>query len=1232
MHFYTKYTKEKIKIASKPFASGGEGALYHVVSPRQYKHLIAKIYYPEKRSPLRENKITYLIQHPPIPISQKQHAPIGWPVDTLYDNEKDFIGFLLPLLQGNKLTILTSSKLPRRIDTAWLRFSLKNKDSFKLRLRLCFNIASTLYQIHNSQNYVLVDLKPDNILVQANGLISIVDMDSVEIIEDNNVLFPAPVATPEYTPPEKYTIERSISTPVHESWDRFSMAVIFYQLLFGLHPFAASAKAPYDKLVGLDDKIRYGLFVHNPDIQEHFATIPPPHRRFNEIDSLLKDLFLECFVLGHTHADSRPTAEDWCAYLISALNLPIQLSGINAITKTAQNYKLPSSLVKLDKLPKIASRFVQHLKLGKPNKFMTREVALVPAQNLTNLQKLVPNTKFLELEQLQNHDHTNLPKVPTPDWLTKDFILPYEIEAKEKKYFQFVVGVLMVGSLGFLSFGFWLSALLFALPGLALFTFIQNKKFKSLLAAQTALEQWTKEKMSLEEQKENITQQKENIQQIVLNLSKEHQHAFPAPVAQYFQKIDTYEQELNGFDAFIQEQDTKAQATRKNERQAYQELRKIYADKIKAHPDLAPFRSTAHNYLAHQINYKIELAKKNIEATQAIIAEEKKNFATAQKMLKDKFEHKESTLIKQFNMQLQKNIAEVNPTRIKTTYKKRFQELKTNLKQTVEKEQTLIEEKIVPQIEKLLLDKQKKLIEDNNNNNNENELNIRINTELKNLKKAKENSKLFKKLNINFKEELFNPPTVQLLDQFQLPVLDLKHQVVITESIDPDILLLQLTNYVDKINDLLFDFQKNWTNLTKELKTLHKKLRHNQAELRRQQQPSLSVEKQRIKEVNKALIGEANIAQNFDLIFKNQTMTPEQEQDLLTQLDNYGLVSILELKEIDVIHNNFIYNNGVVLSCAKLQTEELQALKDFWDYIHLKKDSLIQALEEEDLLLVASQSEKMLFQEIKELKSQIIKKLNNYQTTTAQNLDTLKELYIKQEYLAKQIQQAKKSIFQAEKALRLQEIKRLEKQIELHWKDIREQQQQIAQEKEEHYQSKLALLQKEEKKKLNNLEQEKLKLTKQFTQEKIAQENILKQKFLEEKNNLDQTFEKELLTHLDNIEQQQQLIKRYKKSLSFLEEEHNKLKENIKQKIQDFEDYYSNLQKETSDKYDNLRLLSIYLKNRLPKVKEYIDVSDARLEKLDSLLEQYQDLQLQYEEIQLQIANKETLQTWYDNL
>ncbi len=322
LHFYTKYSKEKIKISDKPMASGGEGAIYAIASPRSYRHLVAKIFYPNKRTKEREQKMQYLLEHPPIHFTKGQHSSIGWVQDLVYKDNR-FLGILLIKIAGKKLTKLTLAKLPRRADKAWQRFSFQDPNALQLRLRTCFNLAVAIYQIHKSEQYVLVDLKPDNILMQPNGLLAIVDMDSVEVIKDGKTIFSAPVATPEYTPPEHYTNPR---TTIHETWDRFSLGVIFYQLLLGLHPFAASCHPPYDNLVGLHDKIQHHLYVHNADKKASFKVIPPPHQHYHQLPIPVQQLFQACFENGAKNPFDRPSALDWCSTLAELLELPFDIA------------------------------------------------------------------------------------------------------------------------------------------------------------------------------------------------------------------------------------------------------------------------------------------------------------------------------------------------------------------------------------------------------------------------------------------------------------------------------------------------------------------------------------------------------------------------------------------------------------------------------------------------------------------------------------------------------------------------------------------------------------------------------------------------------------------------------------------------------------------------------------------------------------------------------------------
>ncbi|BDS15291.1 protein kinase domain-containing protein [Aureispira anguillae] len=314
--YYLKHSRQSISLVAKPFAGGGEGDLYEVLTA-SHKQYVAKIYHPQKRSKEREEKIAYLIEHPPVGLSEE--GAIVWVIDALYDANYQFAGFIMPFARGKKLELLCLGKLSRKLGQEWSRFDFKHKTALQYRLRVCFNLAAAIYQIHATNHYVLVDMKPENILIQSNGLLSIVDTDSVEVLEDGVAIFPAPVATPEYSPPEFYRQAEEKNKTVRESWDRFGLAVIFYKLLCGIHPFAASAKPPYDHLVSLHEKIEEGLFVHNKTRQTLLNVVPPPHQRFEALDLGLQDLFIQCFEGGHESPELRPTANEWCAAFLVAI-------------------------------------------------------------------------------------------------------------------------------------------------------------------------------------------------------------------------------------------------------------------------------------------------------------------------------------------------------------------------------------------------------------------------------------------------------------------------------------------------------------------------------------------------------------------------------------------------------------------------------------------------------------------------------------------------------------------------------------------------------------------------------------------------------------------------------------------------------------------------------------------------------------------------------------------------
>ncbi|MCH2042716.1 MAG: hypothetical protein MK212_01130 [Saprospiraceae bacterium] len=323
LHYYTKYTKEKIKLSAKPFAGGGEGNLYKIASPRNLSHLVAKIYHPQKRSKIREQKLVYLMKNPPKGYIVNEHPNIIWVTEVIYEDEShDFAGILMPIAKGIKLENFTSNRLPRQLGSDWDRFRFQHPEALAIRQKVAFNIAAAIHLVHQKERYVLVDLKPDNILIQPNGLISLVDMDSIEVVENGKSIYDAPVATPEFIPPEHYRKDNLDYIPTtQKTWDLFGLGAILYKLFLGIHPYAASARPPHDHLVSLEDKIQAGLFVHDPSKRDLFFIIPPPHKVFYDLDERIQDLFYSCFIHGYHKPTDRPTADQWCNILSTILGI-----------------------------------------------------------------------------------------------------------------------------------------------------------------------------------------------------------------------------------------------------------------------------------------------------------------------------------------------------------------------------------------------------------------------------------------------------------------------------------------------------------------------------------------------------------------------------------------------------------------------------------------------------------------------------------------------------------------------------------------------------------------------------------------------------------------------------------------------------------------------------------------------------------------------------------------------
>ncbi len=349
---FIKNTNQVINLAVKPFAAGGEGELYDLLQSEEDMPLVAKLFYPHKRTAEKAAKIDYLISNPPAISFGKGQNPVAWPQKSLVDEQGNFVGFLMPKVAGEKLEILCAAKLPKYLGSAWQKLKLGKEEAVRLRLKVCYNIAVAVNMLHQTDTYVLVDLKPDNILIQNSGLVSLVDMDSIEVIEDQKTIFAATVATPEYTPAEYYHGVKPGQKKINTSWDNFSMAVIFYRLLYGIHPYAATSKGRYQNMTDLGDKIKAGLFVHNPNSADVLAVVPPPHLAYRQSYFKLKIIFEKAFLATANNPQTRPTARDWIRvltfhpYISNGRKLPSQLLDSSIINSEEWNQLIVQNILR----------------------------------------------------------------------------------------------------------------------------------------------------------------------------------------------------------------------------------------------------------------------------------------------------------------------------------------------------------------------------------------------------------------------------------------------------------------------------------------------------------------------------------------------------------------------------------------------------------------------------------------------------------------------------------------------------------------------------------------------------------------------------------------------------------------------------------------------------------------------------------------------------------------------
>ena len=297
--------------------SNSEGEIWITQKYRYRRKYLIKIYH--EVTPARIKKLEVMVAYKPKNFHGSQQA-WAWPEYLLADETGKIIGFVMEFIEDSKLLInIYNPQLRKQIKSQfhgsvdWLFIHHTAK-----------NIATIIQSLH-SQDYVIGDMKPQNILVNRYASASIINTDSFQVRHpQTKEIYHCLVGSEGFTPPEllKKELAKIVQTPTH---DNFRLALIIYHLLFGEHPFKGKWIGTEDP-PEIDKLIELGFWCYAPNskILPGRRTIP-----LEIVHPKIQKCFLECFNDGHYHPEKRPTPQNWVDALESAINDLVQCKRVD---------------------------------------------------------------------------------------------------------------------------------------------------------------------------------------------------------------------------------------------------------------------------------------------------------------------------------------------------------------------------------------------------------------------------------------------------------------------------------------------------------------------------------------------------------------------------------------------------------------------------------------------------------------------------------------------------------------------------------------------------------------------------------------------------------------------------------------------------------------------------------------------------------------------------------------
>jgi DNA-binding helix-hairpin-helix protein with protein kinase domain len=272
--------------------AGGEGAVHAVVG---HPALAAKIYHqPPDAEQL--DKLQAMVARR----SDALDVVSAWPHSLLLDARRRACGILIPriadALQLHEL-YGTTNRRQNFPEAKWHHLVLAAR-----------NVAAAFECMHQA-GIVVGDVNQGNLLVDREMCVRFIDCDSFQI-ESDGKMFPCPVGTPHFTPPELQakSLREEARTPQQ---DRFGMAVLMFHLLFvGRHPFAGRFYGAGE--LTIEKAIAERRFAFSKDRTETLVEPPPASMLLSDVTPGAAALFEAAF---RGEPEARPSARAWAEEL-----------------------------------------------------------------------------------------------------------------------------------------------------------------------------------------------------------------------------------------------------------------------------------------------------------------------------------------------------------------------------------------------------------------------------------------------------------------------------------------------------------------------------------------------------------------------------------------------------------------------------------------------------------------------------------------------------------------------------------------------------------------------------------------------------------------------------------------------------------------------------------------------------------------------------------------------------